>query len=214
MEFPKTRFCHCYMVGLVMQYVAEKYYGYNDRAAAEMFVLGYLHDSMYDYETNETLHNEIIAGLLPDRYKLDVLHHSTYQTEYASDVLDMLYFADQIVDGSGKVCSFEERMADILNRHGIDDGVYKDTVDIVDHLRTNSLFVKIEADLCVNTKDKPAQIPVEEMNMIWVKAKAHNQKQRPADYLNALLSESDNIIFDNYATSFSKEIQTYLARKL
>lgn len=213
-NFPETRFKHCYKVGQTMEYIAKKYYGYDDKAASEMFVLGYLHDSMYDYESDETLHNEIVAKYLPEQYRQDVLHHSTYQTGYSSDALDMLYFADQIVDGSGKICSFDERIADILNRHGTGDGVYKDTVDIVDYLKSKELFLAMEQDVCSNEKLKSSEIPVETMAQTWMHTVKVGCEGNPGLYLSMILSGADNGIFDENATKFSKQIQRQLSMKM
>ena len=90
---PINRFKHCYMVAKVMEYIAKKYYNYNDNQAFEMFMLGYLHDSMYDYETPEKLHHDIIADLVEPQYKAPLKHHSKLQFEHKSDPLDMIYFA-------------------------------------------------------------------------------------------------------------------------
>ena len=74
-KMPESRFKHCYKVAEVMEYIAKNYYNYNNEQSAEMFMLGYIHDSMYDYESNETLHNEIVAELVPQKYKESVKNH-------------------------------------------------------------------------------------------------------------------------------------------
>ena len=137
---PESRFKHCYMVAIVMEYIAKKYYHYGDDQAAEMFMIGYLHDSMYDFESEEKSHHDIIADLVPTKYKEPLKYHSKYQTDYKSDPLDMLYLADQIVDGQGKICSFDDRIKDILDRHGKNDGAYQDTIDIVAYLNSIEIF--------------------------------------------------------------------------
>ena len=34
----------------------------------------------------------------------------------------------------------------ILNRHGLEDGVYQDTIDIVEYLKSNETFNKLEKE--------------------------------------------------------------------
>lgn len=206
-KMPESRFKHCYKIAEVMEYVAKNYYNYNNEQSAEMFMLGYIHDSMYDYESNETLHNEIVAELVPQKYKESVKNHSTYQTEYQSDALDMLYFADQIVDGNGNICSFDERIADILARHGTDDGVYQDTIDIVNYLNSNELFKKMEQDVCSNESLKNNEIPISKMAETWYKTIQINCKDKPELYLSTLLSEGNAILFTNEQKKVSNQIQ-------
>ena len=185
---PVSRFKHCYMVAKVMEYIAKKYYNYDKTQAAEMFILGYLHDSMYDYETDELLHHDIIADLVPTKYKEPLKYHSAYQTEHQSDALDMIYFADQIVDGQGNICSFDDRIADIMARHGKDDGVYQDTVDIVAYLNSKEIFKTIEQDVCYNEDLKKTSIPIEEMTKTWEDAIKKDCGNNPQLYLEILLS--------------------------
>ena len=113
MDIPINRLKHCYMVGKVMEFCAKKL-GYDKSFQQQMFFIGNCHDSMYDFETNETKHNEIISNMLKDTtYSKEVSLHSKYQDEYKSIALDLLYFADQIVDGYGNVSSFNDRIQDI-----------------------------------------------------------------------------------------------------
>lgn len=194
---PVSRFKHCYMVGIVMEYIAKKYYKYDNTQAAEMFILGYLHDSMYDYETDESLHHDIIADLVPTKYKEPLKYHSKYQTDYKSDPLDMLYLADQIVDGQGKICSFDDRISDVMERHGKDDGVYQDTVDIVEYLNSKEIFRTIEQDVCSNEELKNTIIPIEEMTKTWEDATKKDCSNNPQLYLEILLSGAKEF-YDNF----------------
>ena len=100
---------------------------------------------MYDFEKNETKHDEIVSNMLRETiFSKEVSLHSKYQNNYQSIALDLLYLADQIVDGYGNVVGFKKRIEDILNRHGKDDGVYKDTIEIVDYLKTKKELVELE----------------------------------------------------------------------
>ena len=47
----------------LIRHIANKFYNYDEKSANEMFMLGFLHDCMYDFESNEQLHNEIISKL-------------------------------------------------------------------------------------------------------------------------------------------------------
>ncbi len=134
-NIPINRLKHCYMVGKVMEYVARDLFHMPEEKCQEMFFLGNIHDSMYDFENDEQKHNEILSKIVSERYARSVLEHSKVTEDFGSTELNLLYFADQIVDGYGNVCSFEERIKDILDRHGTEDGVYQDTIDIVNYLK-------------------------------------------------------------------------------
>ena len=100
----------------------------------------------------------------------------------------MIYFADQIVDGQGNICSFDDRIADIMARHGKDDGVYQDTVDIVAYLNSKEIFKTIEQDVCYNEDLKKTSIPIEEMTKTWEDAIKKDCGNNPQLYLEILLS--------------------------
>ena len=144
MQIPINRLKHCYMVGKVMEFCAKEL-KLNEEMQQEMFFIGYVHDSMYDFEKNETKHDEIVSNMLRETiFSKEVSLHSKYQNNYQSIALNLLYLADQIVDGYGNVVGFKKRIEDILNRHGKDDGVYKDTIEIVDYLKTKKELVELE----------------------------------------------------------------------
>ena len=132
-NIPINRLKHCYMVGKVMEYVSREILKNCEEKNRELFFIGLIHDSMYDFETNEYLHNEIISDLITN-YSRELKEHSKITNNYSSTELDLLYFADQIVDGYGNIVSFDERIEDIKNRHGLNDGIYNDTIEIVDYL--------------------------------------------------------------------------------
>lgn len=142
-KIPENRLKHCYMVGKVMEYVAREIFHLPEKKCQQMFFLGNIHDSMYDFENDEMKHNEVVAEMVSDEYKRAVKEHSRVTEEYQSVELNLLYFADQIVDGYGNVCSFKERINDIYERHGLEDGVYQDTLDIVNYLQERG-FDEIE----------------------------------------------------------------------
>lgn len=142
-NIPINRLKHCYMVGKVMEYVARDIFHLPETKCQEMFFLGNIHDSMYDFENDEMKHNEILSKIVSERYSRSILEHSKITDNYQSVELNLLYFADQIVDGYGNVCSFEDRIKDIYERHGLEDGVYQDTIDIVEYLKERG-FDEIE----------------------------------------------------------------------
>ena len=94
-----------------------------------------------------------------------------------------------MVDGKGQICSFDERLADILERHGKGDGVYQDTVDTVEYLKTKEIFRTAEQDVCANEELKNTPIPIEQMTKTWEKAMEADCSNNPQLYLSILLSE-------------------------
>ena len=145
MNIPINRLKHCYMVGKTMEYCAKEL-GYDTDFQQQMFLLGYNHDAMYDFETEDRKHDVIVSGMLQGTsFEKPLTYHSAIQTKHQSVSLDLLYFADQIVDGFGNVVSFNDQIQDILNRHGKDDGVYQETIDMVEYLRKKPECVELES---------------------------------------------------------------------
>ena len=58
-----------------------------------------------------------------------------FQREYDSPALRLLYFGDMTVDGEGNWCTFDERLADLRKRHGVQSEVYKESYQLATYLR-------------------------------------------------------------------------------
>ena len=49
--------------------------------------------------------------------------------------MDLLYFADLTVDGTGNWVSYDERLEDLINRYGKESKTVKDTIEIINYLK-------------------------------------------------------------------------------
>lgn len=172
-----------------MKYISEKYYGYDEDDSNKMFLLGYLHDQIYEFETEEIKHDELMYQLLQEGLGLreEVRYHSEYPNGYKSDVMDMLYFTNQIVDGNGNIGTFDDRLSDILERHGTNDGVYQKTLDLVNYLSSHRKFVTMEKDVTTNVELKETVIPVLEMKQVYEES---CNTSDPKKYLENIIKNS------------------------
>lgn len=127
-----SRLKHCYTVARVMYILSKKYYHWNEQKAREMFLLGMLHDQGYEF--SDDTHEKIITNILGKDYKYinEILYHNNYTEEYASNELDLLWLADMIVDSKGDIVGFENRLKDILERHG--EKEYNNSYQLIKYL--------------------------------------------------------------------------------
>ena len=133
--YPESRFRHCHEVGRVMYDIAKKVYKMPEPECEKMYFLGMFHDLGYEFE-DRVEHDENLSDALGFyEYAQEIKYHSKYQSEYESYAMKLLYYADSVVDGFGKRCTFEERLADLEKRHGITSESYLATKEIIEHLK-------------------------------------------------------------------------------
>ncbi len=127
-----NRLNHIFGVAKLMEITAESV-GLDKE---EMFTLGFLHDVGYEFGESEQ-HHIIGAEILKKqnyKYYQEVLHHGKPDTGYSSPQLDLLNYADMRVNKKGEVVSFEDRLADIASRRGLESVVYHNCKKIIDDL--------------------------------------------------------------------------------
>lgn len=137
LHIPINRLKHCYATGKIMEYIG-KIIGASEEEQYEMFALGYIHDAMYDFETDASTdaHAKIASKIFGEKFMNEILHHSAVTDNFHSKWLDFLYLADMMSAGDGRdkiVISMAERMKDIEARHG-HDKVYYESKKIVNYL--------------------------------------------------------------------------------
>ena len=135
-DFPENRYKHCFSVGKVMYEYSKNILKWPEKKAIEMFILGNMHDIGYELDPDPFKHEIIIADNINDSYKYynEIKYHSELQNIYESEELDLLYFADMVVDGYGNICTFEERLLDLKNRHGENSKIYIESEKIAKYL--------------------------------------------------------------------------------
>lgn len=135
-NFPLSRYQHCFNVGKKMYKYAKEKLGWSEKKAREMFVLGNIHDIGYEFDGDKFGHDIALADCLNDyKYTNEIRYHTYFQTEYQSPEMDLLYFGDMTVNGVGKWCTFNERLADLTDRYGKDSIVVKESEDIANYLK-------------------------------------------------------------------------------
>lgn len=131
-----NRLKHCHAVGTLMRSYAKTKLQWDDDKCEEMFVLGCLHDIGYGLNNIKVDHSEALADIL-DGYKYaDEIRHHSFLSDYHSDELDLLYYADASVDYKGDYCTFDERLDDIGSRHGTYSVAYIESAKIQEYLKS------------------------------------------------------------------------------
>lgn len=135
-NFPESRYKHCYGVGKRMYTYAKDKLHKDENFCIEMFTLGNIHDIGYELDGDAFKHDEILANALQNSYTYwrEIKYHSKLQLDYDSLAMRLLYFGDCTVDGNGNWCTFEQRLEDISNRHGKTSEVYLETEEIIKYL--------------------------------------------------------------------------------
>ena len=136
-DIPVSRLMHCYGVGRKMYRYAKMVLGWPEEKAREMFVLGLLHDAGYEFDSDDYGHGDELAKTLERnsyKYASEIRNHNRLIKD-PSDELVLLWYADQVIDGSGNKVSYDQRLSDIGNRHGFDSRTYRWMKEIIDYCR-------------------------------------------------------------------------------
>lgn len=137
-NFPESRYRHCYSVGKKMYQYGKEKLGMTEKKALNMFVLGNLHDIGYEFNPDSIEHAKVIGSALFASYSYSdaIRDHSTLvDDEYLTLELKLLYFGDATVDGNGNWVTYQERLDDLIARHGADSKVVSDTREIIAKLQ-------------------------------------------------------------------------------
>ena len=110
--------------------------------AEEMFVLGWLHDVGYAFDAKER-HAAAGAAVLKRcgyAYWREIAAHGRYDVGTPGDALFVLDCADMTIDGYGRPCTTDGRIADIAARYGKDSAAYAKALRVRDFLRADPRF--------------------------------------------------------------------------
>ena len=119
---------HSITVWKVMQQMAlEK--TWNQDYANDMFILWYLHDigKQFGYTADHAERWWEILRRSDYKYWQEVYYHGCVDCEYHSEELDLLNTADLQVASAWDYVSPQERLEDIMNRHGRDSMAYQNS---------------------------------------------------------------------------------------
>ena len=103
----------------------------------EMFTLGMLHDVGYEFGESEEHHIKGYEMLKKQNYKYskEVRYHGMPTSDYSSQALDLLNFADMHINKKGEYVSFEDRLKDIASRRGENSTAYINCKIIIDNFK-------------------------------------------------------------------------------
>lgn len=108
----------------------------------ELFVMGYLHDIGYKFAKDLDQHARVGGEVLRRmgfKYWREVANHGDPRSGYASTELDLLNAADMSTSPQGEAVSFDDRLADIGARYGVDSGRYLNASQLIRQLRAKGL---------------------------------------------------------------------------
>lgn len=134
---------HALGVARACYIIAREHYRMSIDDAKKVFLLGWLHDVGYEFASTVAEHAKVgadLAELIGFEYSEEIRHHGISQELFHSDVLDILYAADILVDAHGEFVTIEDRLDDISARHPKEDGVHESTEKLINHLKEKGLF--------------------------------------------------------------------------
>lgn len=121
MDFSDSRLKHSLNVARKMQDIAQNNPDTFHCKPEDMFYLGIVHDIAYQFVEDPVLHEHKGGELLKDldfKYWREVYHHGDPDTDYSSDELMLLNFADLTTGPNGESMTIKERLDDISLRYG------------------------------------------------------------------------------------------------
>jgi len=144
------RAAHMHTVAELMYTLSEKF---DDIPKDTAYLVGYLHD--IGYMAKPEMHEAESAKLLYflPQYLLNIISsHGKTPNQYMEenncglegipDLLILLWYADMSVLPNGNMTTFDERLKDIKERHGIDSVKYKHSFETITWLKENSFLCK------------------------------------------------------------------------
>ena len=135
--YTKAKALHSAKVANVMYQKAIKDTG-DDEFASAMFHLGLVHDIGYQLTCDANEHSEVGAEFLRKEnypYWREVKEHHNPDTDYASDALYLLMWANMRVSNTGCLVSVDEHLNDIGHYFGFDSETYLTANKIADIVR-------------------------------------------------------------------------------
>ena len=119
----------------------------NPRFAEDMFVLGLLHDFGYEFIEANQGHAQVGGEILQRsgyKYWREVALHGDESVLDMSDELFVLNCADMTTGPKGEDFTFEERVAEIGARFGLDSAPYQKAAKEAEILQNHPLYQKIK----------------------------------------------------------------------
>ena len=136
MEISKNRLLHSIGVARKMHEMTICQ-GLGIEKAADMFVLGFVHDIGYEFSKEQGEHANVGAEMLKNcgfKYSNEVLYHGKAQIDYMSQELYLLNTADFLIDAFGNSCTLKERLEGIEQRYGVKSFQYQEAVKLAKQL--------------------------------------------------------------------------------
>ena len=137
MGFNTKRNQHSLGVAKQMKLIAKELYPEDTIFENDMFILGLLHDTGYEFTNSQPEHAEIGGETLQlngYKYWREVYYHGKSNVNYESEALRILNIADFLTDSEGNKTTVEERLNDVKLRYGKDSFAYQDFKKLANEL--------------------------------------------------------------------------------
>ncbi len=121
MELTTAKINHSLGVARKMRSIAQRYPELFTCSPEEIFYIGIVHDIAYEFVEDPILHEHTGGELLRKldfKYWREVYYHGDPNSEYISNELLLLNFADMTTGPNGEDMTIDERLKDIANRYG------------------------------------------------------------------------------------------------
>ncbi len=146
----ENRLKHVLQVGRKAQGLARDVFGWDGLRCRQMFILGFLHDCGYEFSVHQTEHENLGGELLRTlgfAHWREVYYHGKVTSEYSSDELLILNYADLTTSSTGEDITFEQRLEGILKRYGEESIQYVNALSLVESVKQQLEEVKSAREL-------------------------------------------------------------------
>ncbi len=144
-KIDENRLKHILQAGRKAQKTARDIFGWDELKCRQMFILGFLHDCGYEFSVDQTEHENLGGELLRTlgfTHWREVYYHGKVTSEYSSDELLILNYADLTTSSTGEDITTEQRLEDILERYGEDSIQYINAARLVESVEQQLKEVK------------------------------------------------------------------------
>lgn len=113
----------------------------DDKEAKLYWLMGFLHDIGYEFSDGSKHAEEgyeilkSINTIELNNIKWSIRHHGKADIDSDNDYLNLLNLADMTVDSKGNICTLDERLKDIKERHEENSEAYKTAQKVKENLK-------------------------------------------------------------------------------
>ena len=138
------RLAHMRSVGRRAQLIAEEIGVRDQESLQDIFLLGYLHDVGYEFSDDQADHARVGGDILRRNgypYWQEVYCHGDPDTDYSSQLLDILNTADMVTAPNGEYVTLDRRLEGIAGKYVEGSSQYIKARELAEQLVAKGFFV-------------------------------------------------------------------------